>query len=58
MKLKLLSAGKFVVQACDPQKLGSFYIQFLKYLDQICRETDTGNSHNKDPLHSQTLPAL
>lgn len=56
MKLKLLSAGKFVLQACDLRKLGSFYIQSLKYLDQICSETDTGNSHNKDPLYSQTLP--
>jgi hypothetical protein len=33
-------------------------MQFLQYLDQICRETDTGNLHKEDPLYSQTLPAL
>jgi len=33
-------------------------MQFLQYLDQICRETDTGNSHKENPLYSQTVPAL
>ena len=41
-----------------PRSVGSFYIQFLKYLDQICRETDYRNSHNEDLLYSQTLPSL